>query len=90
MIVFSRVSLSFSTSFKKTDKTYYSFAAKERRKNCSNNRDRSLLERIYFFQGKKSYQNMSDFTFSLRYISAMFFNYERNIYYLYIYSYLNT
>lgn len=29
MIVFSRVSLSFSTSFKKTDKTYYSFAAKE-------------------------------------------------------------
>lgn len=56
MIVFSRVSLSFSTSFKKTDKTYYSFAAKERRKNCSNgstNETVRFLNEFIFFKEKR-------------------------------------
>lgn len=53
-----------------------------------NKRNCSLVERIYFLQGKKSYENISDFTFTLRYISAMFFNYERNIYYIYIFKYV--
>lgn len=56
MIVFSRVSLSFSTSFKKTDKTYYSFAAKERRKNYSNgstNETVRFLNEFIFFKEKR-------------------------------------